>query len=306
MIKDPDISKLPIKVQLASDLHLEINKDTPFEEILEPCAPILILAGDVGNPTDLRYSEFLEWCGSKYEKIVLIAGNHEYYSSKSATPLSITKRKDFIRDICEFLGDRFCFLDNTSIQLNEDVIIIGTTLWSHIKPQERFVAEYCLNDFNHIYADDDNLLSVDTYNEMHIKCYEWLRDEIDSHKDKIVIVVTHHLPSFALIADKYRDSPLNSAFASDLDHLYKRDNVKYWFYGHSHSSSDTIEEGCRLVANPHGYSQKENSSYNPKLSIKISNDPYDGKFMIMPLTREDGNTYNHKFRTVDPPDLQDD
>lgn len=39
----------PIRVQIASDLHLEINKDVAFDEILVPSAPILILTGDKSN-----------------------------------------------------------------------------------------------------------------------------------------------------------------------------------------------------------------------------------------------------------------
>lgn len=255
-----------MKIQLASDLHLEINTRLSFDELLEPIAPILILAGDIGNPTDDIYAEFLLWCGSKYETVFVIAGNHEYYSL--STIVNMKDRKALILSICDSAGNNIHFLDNSSCQINDDVVIIGSTLWSYISPKNALVVSYCINDFRYIYTDDDALLSINEYNGMHIECYRWLEEEIDKHSDKTVLVVTHHLPSFSLIANKYKGSAVNSAFASDVDHFYAKDNVKYWFYGHSHASSDVIKEGCRLATNPHGYGD-ENEKYRKNMSIKL-------------------------------------
>jgi len=73
------------------------------------------------------------------------------------------QRKGLIRSICVSLADHIHFLDNASIELGDDIIIIGTTLWSHIKPRERSVIEYCLNDFNYINVGDSTLMDVDIY-----------------------------------------------------------------------------------------------------------------------------------------------
>jgi len=104
---------------------------------------------------------------------------------------------------------------------------------------------------------------------MHFECRDWLQKEILSRPDKTIIVVSHHLPSFQYIASRFRGSPINSAFASDLDHLIKQENVKYWFYGHSHASRDVIDMGCNLVANPYGYSRHENTDYNRNLAVDM-------------------------------------
>lgn len=73
-----------MKFQIASDLHLEfykninINDFFDISKIEEPTT--LILAGDVGYPTHKNYEIFLSECSKIFKHIILIAGNHEYYS----------------------------------------------------------------------------------------------------------------------------------------------------------------------------------------------------------------------------------
>ena len=68
--------------QIASDLHLEIiSESKTFSDLIEPVAPILLLCGDIGNPSTDRYVSFLEWCSDNFETVVAIACNHEFYSS---------------------------------------------------------------------------------------------------------------------------------------------------------------------------------------------------------------------------------
>jgi Icc-related predicted phosphoesterase len=126
--------------------------------------------------------------------------------------------------------------------------------------QEKVLIENAISDFKYIIF-DDNFLTSKNFNKIHIKCFKWLSDQIKVHKDKKIIVMTHHLPSFSLIDKKYENYKCNSAFASKLDYLIEKENVKYWFFGHSHSSTSTIINGCNLIANPLGY-QLEHKSKN--------------------------------------------
>ena len=41
--------KMTLNMQIASDLHLEYNKIDNYTDIIKPSAPILVLAGDIGN-----------------------------------------------------------------------------------------------------------------------------------------------------------------------------------------------------------------------------------------------------------------
>ena len=70
-----------MKIQLCSDIHLEYGdlSSSDFPRIIEPCAPILILAGDIGNPFEDIYKDFVRYCASLFETVLLLCGNHEYY-----------------------------------------------------------------------------------------------------------------------------------------------------------------------------------------------------------------------------------
>jgi len=48
-----------LRIQYASDLHLEHYEKTVFQIMLKPSAPVLVLAGDVGQPGRRSYRDFL-------------------------------------------------------------------------------------------------------------------------------------------------------------------------------------------------------------------------------------------------------
>ncbi len=69
------------QIQLASDLHLEKNSNIPFDQLIKPSAPWLALCGDIGYCEQEIYQNFIKWVSTKFEKVFVIAGNHEYYRS---------------------------------------------------------------------------------------------------------------------------------------------------------------------------------------------------------------------------------
>ena len=67
------------QVQLLSDLHLEVGSQ--YSTFTFPAsAPFLILAGDIDRMVDYEgYRSFLESQVSRYKKVFLVLGNHEFY-----------------------------------------------------------------------------------------------------------------------------------------------------------------------------------------------------------------------------------
>ena len=67
-----------MKLQLASDLHLEFLQRFPGERLITPApnADVLILAGDISNGTD-AIGLFDSWP----VPVVYVAGNHEFYGN---------------------------------------------------------------------------------------------------------------------------------------------------------------------------------------------------------------------------------
>jgi hypothetical protein len=69
------------------------------------------------------------------------------------------------------------------------------------------------------------------------------------------IVVTHHLPTYRLIAPKYRGLDLNFSFATSLDELVSSYPVVAAVCGHSHANQ-TVSLGARktpAILNAAGY-----------------------------------------------------
>lgn len=65
-----------------SDIHIEFSQ-SPILSSPEPRLNFLFLVGDIGIPSkDEKYEKFLLDCASKFEKVFVIAGNHEYYTSE--------------------------------------------------------------------------------------------------------------------------------------------------------------------------------------------------------------------------------
>jgi len=67
------------------------------------------------------------------------------------------------------------------------------------------------------------------------------------------VVVTHHAPSARSLTYQEPSWLLDSAYASNLDHLMGEERVRLWVHGHTHLATDYEVMGTRVVSNPRGY-----------------------------------------------------
>jgi hypothetical protein len=192
------------KLQYVSDIHLE-NKGVSFPRIPIK-GQVLALLGDIGNPYNQNYIDFLLYTSYNFEKVILVAGNHDYnFAWKKHKSLEYCIA-DFENIVSKF--GNIEFLDNKKTRIN-NYTVLGTTLWTNRYSGNR-------------YFDSTN----------------WLQSEL-SLINSPVIVLSHHLPTFKMIVSKYKTNKFNSTrdfFASNLDHLIK-DPVKIWLCGHSHCTT---------------------------------------------------------------------
>lgn len=254
--------------QVVSDIHLEGRQYKGLDDFIIPSAANLILAGDIGNPVmnKRNLDQFLADASEVFVHVFYVFGNHEYYNTQG---YSIRYMSDRIRD-CVGRYPNVHVLDNESFVLG-DVRIIGTTLWSHCPTKE--IASYVkahMNDYRYIYAKANQLMEVPVMNLIFREAIIFLQHEllVAKKKRQKPLVVTHHLPSFVCVEQRYKTSPLNSAYASNLDNIICEANMQYWIHGHTHAPVDTILDGTRILSNPMGYEQ-ENKHINKACTFTI-------------------------------------
>jgi predicted phosphodiesterase len=228
--------------QLVSDLHLEFKDSRPT---IERNAENLILAGDVGYPTEDRFVTFMGEMCRKFDRVLYVTGNHEYYCG-----LPKSEVDDLLTELSRDLG--FVFLNNSSLYLADDrLTVIGSTLWTETTPKNAFVLEHFTNDYRKILKTEGRrITSLDT-GAWHEEAVRFLSREFSTPGDKLVI--THHLPSLELIPERYRSHPAKCAFATSLDSMFPGSGVKVWCAGHTHTPLAKEISGIRFYVNPLGY-----------------------------------------------------
>jgi len=259
-----------MKLRIMSDLHLEFQTlNTSFDLPVEgnEKEQTLILAGDIAPINKNLIGDFIQDMCDRFERIVMIAGNHEYYY-KGSVLNSNSILKEYEADYSNFQ-----FLQN-EVLLLDDVIIMGATMWTDLNdsnPLDMNNAQCGMNDFVHIKYDKQPFVAANWVAE-NLITRDFLWDTLDAFKDdkRKKIVISHHLPSFKSISDRFydlRSAAVNYAYASDnMDEWIKMTDL--WIHGHTHVSMDYEHENCRVVCNPRGYvNYEENVLFNPRLII---------------------------------------
>jgi predicted phosphodiesterase len=143
---------------------------------------------------------------------------------------------------------------NNSYEIYENVCFIGTILWSKIiNPCYEINDIYKIPHFN-----------CSQYNSLNTACIDFLENILENNVN--CVVITHHVPSYSLIDEKYKTEqmePYNQWFYSDLDKLIKmnENKIKCWIYGHTHTPSNVKINEIPFLCNPIGY-PNENQNLN--------------------------------------------
>lgn len=240
-----------ILIQYVSDIHLEFVKPKKnfFENYIKPCAPYLAVVGDLGYPHLSHWELFLAQASKTFIKVFFVPGNHEYYSKFK----TMSQIEQFMKTSCLKWPNVF-YLNNDLHQLNCNTLILGTTLWSDIS-MNRLIDDH-INDFNKIQIEPSQTLTRKEYQNLHLESIKWLKSTLQLYPTQNIIVLTHHLPSFQMIAPKYQNdyNNINCAFASNLDYIMEEhSNIHFWLCGHTHTIMKAQINHCTCLTNPHGY-----------------------------------------------------
>ena len=239
-----------MKIQLASDLHLELEENSDYikDFPLIPCGNILILAGDIGYIGHSTYDNhpFWDWASESYERVLVVPGNKEFYGNFDLSQLKNGIKIEIRQNIHWYY--------NKSETIN-GIEFILTPLWSFIPVSAESSVKKIHPDFKFI-RHNGELLSIDIYNKLHSQCIEFLMKELQEKKGKRVIV-SHHVPTLQCISNEFKGNQMNCAFYSDMEKLMKLFNPDYWVYGHSHRNVGRLEiSKTVLLSNQLGYVDK--------------------------------------------------
>lgn len=253
-----------MKIQYASDLHLEFHENSRWlrDNPLVPIGDILVLAGDIGYLGDDMYSNhpFWNWCADNYEQTFIVPGNHELYKYFDINNLTEGWTEEIRANVSAVY--------NKVISLN-DIDIILSTLWAKIRPIEAYYVEHGVTDFRRI-RNGEMLLSWNRFNDEHERCVEFIKRSIEQSSARKRVVVTHHVPSFKLMAEEFKGSLINGAFTSDLNLLIEAYHIDYWIYGHSHRNIDEKIAGTKMISNQLGYVfANEINTFQPDKFIEL-------------------------------------
>jgi len=260
---------------LLSDIHLElVTTGMKYMRKFIPSHPlpntVLILAGDIGNPTAKLYKRFVIEIAKYYDKVFIVTGNHEYYQSARKifdhSSRHVVRGAQYTMDLVDAnIRDFVATLTNVHFLQRDSFIynrvrFLGCTLWTISDP----ALTSQMNDYSMIPC-----MTSDKCTALHNRDVEWLDQQlaIKSNDYDATVVITHHLPSFSITSSMYVGNPLNVFYASNLDHLVVKANI--WLCGHSHTAKRLCIGACRCFVNPVGY-VGEHTNYDVKLSIPIT------------------------------------
>lgn len=244
-----------MQIQIFSDIHLEFYKKIENFPIFPITAEYLILAGDIGYPEQQIYKDFLKKVSESFKKVIIIAGNHEYYQGwknkyKNEKIVNMSDVDNVIRtEVGKY--PNIIYLNN-EVTYIEGVKIIGSIVWYYSKE----LAEFSINDYQHIWI-NGKYLRWDDVLRMHFDCVKFIETEINNCEGDC-IVVSHHLPSKKMIQDKYQGHPLNFSYCTDLDFLIKKP-VRAWISGHSHGFIEKVINEIPCIVNAIGYKGEINN-----------------------------------------------
>jgi len=268
------------RIQILSDLHLEVGQQ--YASFNFPAsAPFLLLAGDIGRLIDYEgYLYFLSAQVSRYQKVFLVLGNHEFYGLDYESGLEQAQRLAAEPN----LAAGFVLLNRTRWDDPDSrLTIIGCTLWSAIPEDAYDLVRSKISDYKKIDG-----WTPQRHNEAHYEEVTWLREEVakltsdqEEVRGRQLLVATHHAPCMeGTSRPEHSANPWTPAFATDLVDEPAWNGVKIWVFGHTHFSTDFLRNGIRLVANQRGYVVPGIKAPKKESKLKGSSHDFDAEMFI--------------------------
>lgn len=249
-----------MRLHVLSDLHLEFGGAV---HLPTTDAEVVILAGDIHLGREGQ-----RWARKQFPRqpVIYVMGNHEFYRH------SLPGLTELLQQDTE--GSNICLLENGAMEIG-GYMFLGCTLWTDFEltgnaEAAMRMAENGMSDYHVIRFNPEHrpLNPRDTAG-LHHQSVAWLRQQLGTCDPARTVVITHHAPSPKSEAPDHADSPLKSAFSSNLDSLIKESGVPLWIHGHTHYNVDFKIGATRVLTNQHGYLNAPCAGFDPALVVDV-------------------------------------
>lgn len=254
---------MTLNIDYVSDIHLKfyVKNVSDIKSFVEKNivpkikSSVLIIAGDICEYFDY-VSELLYDCSKYYDKVIFIAGNHEYYipnmkfiyideMGKKFDNNSLNKIKkldDIYKD-----SSNIIFLDRNSSNHGicniDGYSIAGDTLWYLPKNLLDWIYYYKgQRDSSFIMGSDNSHNRIIKLHQDSINWYKALPNNLD-------LMISHIPPMKIKNNGRGNDCCYHVEVSS-----YK---AKTWVYGHDHKENEFVKDETLFLSNPWGYNSKD-------------------------------------------------
>ena len=282
------------KIWVLSDLHQEFVRDrehgrhpmTAFDPARHDPGDVdvVVVAGDVDVPLERA----VDWVGERFSghpAVVYVPGNHDFYTAPGpGHGFTMAEALDRGREAAARTGVHL---------LSDDAVVLagprfaGGTLWTDFVSvgignptykQRRAQGRDGLNDYRRIKRESTKhpgklkpLRPEDTV-AAHRRTRAFLEDTLAVPFDGATVVVTHHAPHPASLADPLADR--SWCYASQMRLMLEAEDAPdMWIHGHTHRPVDYLAGRTRVVANPRGYQfdkdLDQGNGFSPSLVVEV-------------------------------------
>ena len=257
-----DDSKM--RLQIASDLHLELRPTLTPKEILEPAAPLLALLGDVAPLGHPNLAPFLEWCAEHWETVIWIPG---YLELGTNLQKSVAKMRDIAAPY-----DNLVVLDHEGMVSSDGIYIFGLTYWKFPRDGDAVWNP----DFHRYVEAEPSPIDGALARKLHREDMNWLK-RITTAQTEPIVILSHMSPVTWLQEQTFVADPDKSLVVPEVE-LLLRPPVVAWLSGYNHRSVEfqkkwsdaTGASGTIYMAsNPFGR-PLENAQFKRDAVVRIS------------------------------------
>jgi hypothetical protein len=136
------MSNLACRIQYTSGLFVDMFEKTVGVHFVKPCAPILVLNGNIGYPGKAQTRDFLRHCSRNWDTVFYIPGAHEL-GTKGLDNVG------FMRHNVGELGNVYVLHNEAMLHRKSDTLFLGTyddEEWAHswckqISPADSYSAK---------------------------------------------------------------------------------------------------------------------------------------------------------------------